>query len=219
MKILSVALLLMALLAFVLMGCSDSSGPNVAPPSTGDKVATSLMKTSDEPGAWIIRDRNETYRMWFIDPEAGLVLVVGINDYAAFCATRRDGMDGVDVKQLFLPNADPELRRKLQQVKASDFSAQVWALNHWAGNPCSSWNSIYPPIAMGTVNYITTDNDALANTQDNPNRRSFGYKATGTLYGPDGQVFHLTFFSRIVYDPDGTFFNQAAKIQLTSVGN
>jgi hypothetical protein len=219
MKILSLALLLMATLTFVLMGCSDSPGPNVAPPSSGDNNPTSLMKASDGPGAWIIRDRNETYRMWFRDPEAGLILVVGINDYADFCATRMDGMDGVDVRQLFLPNADPEARRKLQQVKARDFSAQIWALSQWAGNPCAAWNSIYPPMATGTVNYITTDNDALANTQDNPNRRTFGYKATGTLYGPDGQVFHLNFVSRIVYDPHGTFFNQAAKIQLTPTGN
>jgi hypothetical protein len=216
MKILSLALLLMASMAFVLLGCSDNSAPIVAPTSTGGNPATSLMKASGS-GAWVIRSITYDYWYGFLDANSGLVISLGINDYPALC-TGDGGTNAFNLKDAFLPNADPDLRRIVEKVKAGDVAVYVWDANLWQGHFCWLYRD-FTPIAVGTAHLVNTDNDLIAYLQDNKNSNAFGVKAEGTLNSPNGQIhYKLNFLYRFVWDPDGTKYNETFKIQLTPTG-
>lgn len=211
MKISSVGLLLMASLAFVLLGCSDNSAPVVASTSVSDNHATPLMKSSGS-GATILRGETGL-ALEFYDPDAGLVLVLGVNDLAAFCSGQGGWLDVVDFKRIFLPDTDPTLKRMVLQMKDEDMGAIVWAASGFV-SPCVS-----EPIAVGTVRFVRTDNDFYASSQDNNNSNAYGISANGTLVGQDGQVYMLNFVFRGVWDgEDNASRKVVLKIQLTPTG-
>jgi hypothetical protein len=211
MKISSVGLLLMASLAIVLVGCSDNSAPLVPSTNVADNHTTALMKS---PGSGATILRGETgLALDFYDPDAGLVLVLGVNDLAALCNGQGGWLDVVEFKRIFLPDADPTLKRMLLQMKDEDMGAIVWASSGFV-SPCLS-----EPIAVGTVHFVRTDNDFYANSQDNNNSNAYGITANGTLVGPDGQVYKLNFVFRGVWDgEDNASRKEVLKIQLTPTG-
>ena len=204
-------LLLLAGFAVLLLGCSDSSEP-VIPPTDTQAGQPSLMK-STESGAMILKFEVATYFL-FYDAEEGLVLSLGINDLAEVCGGGTP-FDVFDYKELYLPGTDPNLRRLVRQMKGEDVGAIVWATETWPVALCT-----IDPLAVGTADVIRTDNDLYANTQDNPNADAFGYKAHGSLLGPEGQTYRLNLVYRAIWDGvDLSSLKQIVKIQLTPTGS
>jgi hypothetical protein len=212
MKILSLALLLMASMAFVLLGCSDNSAPIVASTDAHQNGPASLMKTSG-PGAWIIRD---AYNGGYYFYDENTLLLLGVNDLSLWC-NRLGGYDEFKFKDIYLPNADPDLRRIVEQQIGRDLTARVYDAHLFTGTLrelcCNN-----EPIAVGTATWRLNDNDVLAYAQDNNNSNAFGYKVNGTLDGPDGRKYMLNFVFRYVWDPGTTRYNEVFKLQLTPTG-
>ena len=149
----------------------------------------------------------------FFDADAGLALVLGMNDLATFCA---GGMatDMMSFQEVILPG-DPGLRRWVRQMKGDNVGAIVWSPPSWPFPICA-----YDPLAVGTANVVRTDNDVFAGSQDNNNSNAYGFKANGTLVGTDGQVYRLNFVFRAVWDgEDRESQKEVLKIQLTPTGN
>jgi hypothetical protein len=215
MKILSLAFLVMASIAFVLLGCSDNSVPIVTPTSIGDNTTASLMKESG-PGAWVFKyDYNIGW--WFLD-ENGLLLTLGINDLSKYCDRQPPYFDEFAFKDIYLPNADPELRRIMEQANGGDVAALLFQVDLLPPEtPLRSYICGKTPIFFGTASFIYTDNDAIAYLQDNENANAFGYKAHGILTGLNGHPYNLNLVYRAVWNPDGKNSHEVFKIQLTPV--
>jgi len=213
MKILSVALLLIASLASVLMGCSESAAPVVTPTTPSDHPVPSLAKI-DGPGAWIFRYEGLTGWLFF-DAENQWLAAIGFTDVSTWC----DGvvaLSMVSIKDIYLPNADPDLRRLIFQQKGRDVAAVVWHGTSWPENVCELFSSL--PTAVGTINFSDKNNDVTW-WLDNKNSNTFGEKAQGRLTGPDGQVYQLNLTWRIVWDgDDGTRVHMVTNINLTPTG-
>lgn len=216
MKTLSFLLLLMANLAFVLAGCTDTPGPVAASASGIDNPAALLAKTSG-PGAWIYRGTYDTYRYGFLDANSGLAALVGVNDFSTFCVSFEDGIDEFPFKDLLLPDADPDLRRVMEQVKGTDVSISVWDLDVFQGGFCATGRAGYRPIAVGTVHYINTDNDLLAWLQLNYNMNAYGCMAEGSATGPEGQAYRVTIVYRAIYSAVTQGYREVMKIRLIPV--
>ena len=222
MKTLSYVLLLLACLAFVLLGCSDNSAPVVTSTSVDHNPAGSLLKTSGS-GAWVFK-YDAGWAFWFFDVDKGLILTLCINDMDNFCA-HLGGNDQTRVNDIYLPNADPDLRRNVYQVSGKDLTAYVFPAVYDPGKLllrdylCSADPGvpITAPIMWGTVKLQATDNDAIAYMQDNENANAFGYKVQGTLTDLDGQVYNLNLVDRWIWNPDGTHSSGVFKMQFTPI--
>ncbi len=219
MKTIYSVVMLIAFTVLLIIGCSDKSNSPVASSATNYNTVP-LQKGSAESGAWVIRYESNI-ALWFNDPESGLVLTLGINDISSLCSGR-GGRDMFAFKDIYLPNADTNLRRIAEQMKGKDITAMIWRPVPWPftfSSFCSFYKNYGSPMAIGTVNFIYTDNDILAWAQDNKNSNAFGYKANGTLTNQDGQVYKLNFVYRGVWDGvDMATYKEIFKIQLTLTG-
>jgi len=209
------SVLLMAFVAFVFVGCSDESTSPVVSTSAKSGSNSSLMKT-DGSGAWVFKYGFNSAFGWF-DANSGLMLVIGVNDFSSFCSGT-GGMDWFSINDIYLPNADPDLRRNVYQLHGKDVTAVVWDAESWPPNFCA-FVLANDPLAEGTAHFINTDNDFYAPDQENPNSNAWGYKANGTLVGTDGKRYNLNLVYRVMWDgADGTRRNVVYKIQLTPTG-
>ena len=215
MKTLSCVLLLMASMAFVLLGCSDNPAPVVGSTSVGNIPATPLMKPSGS-GAYIERYDLAYWVYWFMDGN-GLLVTLGVNDIQAYCE-RTGGKDTFSFKDLYLPNADPDLRRCLEQIRGTGVIAMAFQVVPDPTKDLRGYICGMEPMAVGTANFGYQDNDVLAWMQDNNNSNAFGYKANGALVAPDGQTYKLNLVYRYVWDPGTTRYNEVFKLQLTPTG-
>lgn len=131
-----------------------------------------------------------------------------------------EGCDGavdiIDIKDIYLPNADPELRRIIDQAKG-DLTAMVWQVAAYPEDICEFIKDNLP-FAMGTVNYRYNDNDYYSWAQENNNSNAFSDKANGTLEGQDGKLYNINFVNQCTWDPNGTKMIFHIKIQLTPTG-
>jgi hypothetical protein len=216
MKTLSCSLLLVAMFAFVLLGCSDNSTPVEGSMSVTDNPPAPLMKTSGS-GASIVK--YDTYwRYQFLD-ETGLLVTVGIDNLYNFCTGATPYLEEISVKQIFLPTGDPDLIRVMQWLIGTDVTAMAFQVVPGSSTTLKGYICGKEPIAVGTVRVVRKDNDALGSTQGDPNAKSFGYKVNGTLEGPEGQKFQLNLVWHIVAhggdDPDS---KEYLKIQLPPCG-
>jgi hypothetical protein len=216
MKTRSGALLLMALFAFVLMGCSDNSGPVVASTRVADNAPTSLMKTSESAGATVIT--GETLLAYsFLDWETGLYVTLGINDLTKFCGRTPPYFDEYSFRQIYLPNADPELQRVIQRVIGTDVTAMVFQVIPGSATNTRGYICGKVPLMVGTANLVRNDNDTYDEAV--PSVKTFGYKGNGTLLAPDGQKYMLNFVWHIVcHNGDMANAKENFKLQLTPAG-
>ncbi|HEX9974374.1 MAG TPA: hypothetical protein VGD14_20055 [bacterium] len=201
--------LLLAMLSGILvLGCGDKQAP-ISP--TQD--STSKLFKSSGSGAQIIRYQYSGY--WtFVDNDAGLRLILGVNPLDVCNGT--DTYDLYDVKDVFLPNKDPNLwPRIIDQVKGDNVTASVWP---FTALDCGLFTTT-SPIA-GNVDFIYTDNDIFSYMRNNKNANAFSFKAHGTLTGGDGQEYRLNLVYRVVWDGvDGSkIWNEDLKFQLTQIG-
>ena len=217
MKTMSCALLLFAMFAFVLLGCSDNSAPVESSTSATDNPPTSLMKTSESGGATIIT--GEALGAYsFLDWETGLYLTLGINDLTKFCERTPPYLDEYSFRQIYLPNADPELQRVIQRVVGTDVTAMVFQVVPGSATNTRGYICGKVPLMVGTATLVRKDNDTF--DQDVPPVKTFGYKANGTLVAPDGQKYMLNFVWYIVcHDGDIANAKENFKLQLTPTGN
>jgi len=201
---------LFVIVGLLIIECSDKSTQPV------EFTSGTLQKESNGSGAGILRYEAEN-AYGFIDVDAHLMLVIGINDFTGYC-TEGSGMEIFSFKELLLPNADPELRRLIMQITARDVTAVVWQADAWPEDFCDfAINN--QPLAVGTANFKYTDNDFNAWWQEHPNSNPFGYKANGTLVDQSGQQYNFNFFDRIIWDWDGSKYKENVKIHLVSKGN
>jgi len=210
MKAILSAFVLLTFIGLFYIGCSDKSTTSV------ESNDVTLQKESSGSGAGILRYEAEN-AYGFIDTEAQLMLVLGINDFPAFCSDG-GGMDWFKFKELLLPNADPELRRLIMQITAKDVTAIIWQTDTWPEDFCDFVLN-NQPLAMGTANFKYTDNDFYAWWQGNHNSNPFGYKANGSLESLNGQEYNLNFFDRVNWDGIGLRFKENVKIHLVPKGN
>ncbi|MCL5030388.1 MAG: hypothetical protein M1480_15360 [Bacteroidetes bacterium] len=219
MKTIYSVVMLIAFIGLLIIGCSDKSNSPVESSATNYNTV-SLQKGSAGSGAWVIRYESNT-AFWFNDPESELVLTLGVNDISSLCSGA-GGLDMFAFKDIYLPNADSNLRRIVEQMKGKDITAMIWQPDPWPSSFtsfCNFYNNFGPAMATGTVNFIYTDNDVYAWAQDNKNSNAFGYKANGTLMSQDGQVYKLNFVYRGVWDGvDLATYKETFKIQLTVTG-
>ena len=204
------ALALLAFVGLLVIGCSEKTTQPV------ESSNLTLQKVGNGEGAGILRYEAETYFTFW---DGQLLLIIGCNDLSLACSGG-NGYDLFKFKELLLPNSDPELRRLIMQVKVGDATAIVWHMESWpADNDLCPFVLNNEPIAIGTANFNYTDNDYNAWWQEHPNRNPFGYKANGSLVGPNGQEYNLNFFDRIIWDWDGSKFMENIKINLIPNGN
>lgn len=215
MKKLFLVFALITFFGLLITGCSDKSKAPVETNETTSNVV-SLHKDSG-PGAWIIRYEADYWFYFFYDEDAGLALTLGINDISKFC-NDEGGFDIDYVKELYLPNADPNLRRMIDLEKAHDYTAMIWQTNS-APDPNNLGNLIceQQPMASGPVKFLARDNDWYAWIQDNKNSDSYGFKANGTLESQEGKFYNLNFVYHFMWDgKSGERQNEVFKIQLVS---
>ena len=143
-------------------------------------------------------------------------MLLGINDLDSWCAYQ-GGRDVIEFKDIYLPNADPELRRLVEKQVGRDITAAVWDVSPFTGD-LRALCCNYAPIAVGTASLLVKDNDVYAYLQNNKNSNAYGYKANGTLYGPDSRKYTLNFVWHDVWDPGTTKYNHVWKLQLTPAG-
>lgn len=214
------AFVLLIFISLLFIGCSDKSISPVETTGVNDNAVVLQKETG--PGAWIIKYENEG-AFWFEDEETGLVLTLGLNDPWIFC-TDFIG-ETFSFRDLFLPNADPELRRILERMKEKDITAKVWQVDPWPTDYdsfCTFFGPITPfePMATGTASFSIRDNDLLAWAQPNNNSNAFGYKANGTLYSQSGQKYKLNLVYHAIWDGDDfVTFHDFFKLRLTPTGN
>lgn len=204
------ALALLAFVGLLVIGCSEKTTQPV------ESSNLTLQKVGNGEGAGILRYEAEN-AYGFIDLDEHLILILGINDVQNFC-NGTGGMDIFKFKELLLPNANPDIRRLIMQINARDVSALVYQADEWPADFCAFILS-NNPLAVGTANFKYTDNDFNAWWQEHPNRNPFGYKANGSITGPNGQEYNLNFFDRIIWDWDGSKFMENIKINLIPNGN
>jgi hypothetical protein len=130
MKTLSYALILVASMAFVLLGCSDTPQSPVASTtaltSTNGNTGPSLMKPGGGSGAVIERFGTNYLIWWFLD-ENGMLVTIGVNNAADYCNYISAAKDVFSWKLVYLPYADPDLMgRIVAQMKGSDLTALVF---------------------------------------------------------------------------------------------
>jgi hypothetical protein len=211
---------LFVFISITFCGCYDKSSDAITPASVNPNVMPSLAKTSG-PGAWIFRFENTGYA-FFYDVNTGLFVTIGVNDIPDFCSDN-GGLDIFEVRNLVLPNSDPELRRVLQIVKGSDKSCSIWKTDSPpvpTKDGISNFISTNTPIATGTAALVYTDNNLNADETDGKNSDAFGYKVNGTLQGQDGQLYKLNLVYRFVWNGvDPSKFKETTDIMLTPTGN
>jgi hypothetical protein len=203
---------LVAFVGLLFLGCSDKSITPIETTGANDNPAS--LKKDSGPGAWIIKHQETWASAWY-DENSGLFLTLALKDNSEGC----DGATDIyDIKDIYLPNADPDLRRIIDQIKG-DVTAMVWRVSYC---PCSGDLCAFikdnQPFAIGTVKYRYIDNDYIAWAQDNNNSNAFSDKANGSLEGQDGKFYNLNFVNQCTWDPDGTKMNYHFKIQLTPTG-
>ena len=206
---------LITFFGLLITGCSDKP---IAPVETNETTSNTVSLQKDSgPGAWIIRYEADYWFYFFYDEDAGLALTLGINDISKFC-NYEGGFDMDNVKELYLPNADPNLRRMIDFEKAHDYTAMIWQTetDPSSGN-LHDFICGHNPMATGLAHFTATDNDFYAWAQDHHNADSFGFKANGTLEGQDGELYKLNFVLRFVHhgnDDDGSSDKLEFKLQL-----
>ena len=210
-------LVLVAFIGLLFTGCSDKSVTPVETTGTNNNPV-SLQNGNSESGAWMI-SYDEEYGLWEYDSKSGLVLLLGLTDPWSHCA-KGDLQESFNFSDIYLPNADPEPRGLIEQIKDKDITAMVWHLEPWPikfTSFCNFLATAGDPLAVGTANFCCKDNNVLAFEQNN-NSNVYGWEANGTLMGSNGEKYQLNFVSHIMWDGiEVTGLNYDVEIQLTSI--
>ena len=213
MKRIHFAIVLLTFIGLLFSECTDKIQ---SPTTASDKTLPSLSKTTG-PGAYII-EYEATHAYAFLDEHSGFILTLGIKDPSEFCSGTLN-YDSFSFMDLSLPNSDPNLRRLIRNITGENISAFVWQFESVPANlftyVCSN-----PPLAGGTANFISRDNDYYNPDAGGNNINSFGTKVNGTLTGTDGQTYKLNLVYQALVDriDRNTLFKEVLTIHLTPSG-
>lgn len=145
------------------------------------------------PGPNIVRSQN-TYAMAYVDPDAGLLAVIG-TDIVAFC-TSGAPFDIVDLQTISVPEDANRLNRLIQ---GDDMTASVWPFTSF---DCGLFTTM-DPVGTGMVKLVQTDNDVLTFLNpDSRNANAFGFRVHGALTDPSGHKVQFNSHSNCVWDGD-----------------
>lgn len=216
MKPLKYLIVLSAFIGLSLIGCTDKSQSPVESARVTDNTV-SLNKDSG-PGAWIFNDEVDNWDFWFIDWENEIAITIGLHgDPWSSCNGTWEG-DIISLKELYLPNADPDLRRNIEQARGKELITKVWKPEPWPSGSwntyCEFWQQANPsdPIAVGTakVNYLDTD---VYLDDQGKNTEVVNGKANGSVTDQNGKVYNLNIIFHLVIDANGKY-KQVIKVQL-----
>ena len=199
------------ILVLGLGACSREETPTaVAPvPATG-----SIDKDGIDTGAQVVRYQ-DALAIIYTDDARGLQLIVGV-DIEEYC-TVGFFPDIVDIMEITNP-VDQEL--VVQLIRGKGVHAAVYPLYEF---DCARMLD-EGPIAAGTADFLSVDNDLYAwyDTNDASRVNSATIKANGTLYTPDGQKVLLNFTWKLLW-PGYPDFDQIRLLKndilLTFTGN
>ena len=137
--------------------------------------------------------------IFHIDWDARLMAVYGI-DPVELCQGGGE-FEPVSVLQIQAPAA---IEAIIHLVKADDMTVSVWE-----GASCSFILN-NPPVATGTVDMVSNDNDLLSFLNPETNRaNAFAFSAHGSLRTPRGETVRFSAHSKCVWDGrDGTRQNR-----------
>lgn len=171
-------------ISFLAISFSSCNEENV--PVTSTLVETPILLKAGN-GAEIIK-YDDNYAVAVTDIKDMLRCYIGV-DRVEWCETgEMPEWDIFSFREIFLPNTDPA--RIIQKIKGEDVIASVWN----APIDCSEG-----PIAVGTVKFISNDNDLEMWARDSKNANSFGWRAHGKLTGSDGQMYNFNAVFRYVW--------------------
>ena len=128
-------------------------------------------------------------------------------DVTEFC----NGVIDFDVLS-FMEVTNPQDEDRIKQLAKGMVFASVW---DFADFDCGRFLTEMP-LASGMAKVHLNDNDLIVFLRDNQNANSFGLKAQGDLFSPDGEPLKFHFVWHVVWDGvDGEkFFKEIIKISL-----
>ena len=184
-------LIIIATIVVLVLGlgaCSRDETPTaVAPvPATGN-----IDKDGGGSGAQVVRYQ-DALAIIYTDEVRGLQLIVGV-DVEEYCTL---GLfpDIIDIMEITNP-VDQVL--VVQLIRSKDVHAAVYPLYDF---DCARMLD-EGPIAVGTADFLSVDNDLYAwyDTNDASRVNSATSKVNGTLYTPDGQKVLLNFTWKLIW--------------------
>lgn len=124
------------------------------------------------------------------DPEAGLLVVYGLDPVAA--CTGGDAFDSIWLQEV---QSQADILRLLGLL-TGDVRTSVWPFTRF---DCALFTTTQP-VATGVSTLRVTDNDPLAFARPNQNANTFGYMAHGALTLADGRESQFSAHTRCVWD-------------------
>ena len=156
--------------------------------------------------------RYEDYGWWwnFADFKRGYFTVIGI-DAVAFCWGEFDGAWWAFQENY--PPAEEGIVHRL--IKGDDVPASVWPA--WIVEDdfdTCAYIRENPPIAAGTVDALSNDNDVYAGAFEHNRTNSWGLKAHGAMEAPDGEMMMFSAGYHCVWNQKTDKFECKFKIVL-----
>lgn len=195
---------IITIIGLLLMGCQGQGtnavlsnnnlqarpGPVLAIPNSSNSSAPASS------GPYVTRYQGNFYNNFLLvtDAKSGLALVIG-TDPVQLC----QGIVNFDLVSIMDINVPTDAQRISQLIKGTDVTTSVWNYDPNVGFACSNVLS-EAPVATGTSNLVSTDNDLTVFLYDNKDHNAFGFNAHGKLTGPNGEPYAFSAFSRTVWD-------------------
>lgn len=175
-----------------LAACSTEDTPTAVAPAPSETPVVA-QDAPAQSGMYVIRSL-WYYAVWFADAETNTGVILGA-DALEYCNGIVD-FDIVPVQDVINPQ-DQLIINEL--IRASDVRATVWPFTTF---DCGLFQT-NQPLASGTVDMVTTDNNYYAYLEENTGERvnTFGTMARGKLVTPDGDWANFRLTYRYVWDP------------------
>jgi hypothetical protein len=166
---------------------------------------TTLADPPPASGPNVVRF-DDTFALQVPDFEDNKQVILGA-DITEFC----NGVVNFDVIP-FMEVTNPQDEDRIKQLAKGIVVASVW---DFADFDCDRFLTEMP-LASGMASFHLNDNDLNVFLRDNQNANSFGVKAHGDLFSPDGEPLKFQFVWHVVWDGvDGEkFFKEIVKISL-----
>jgi hypothetical protein len=198
---------LLLLAAILVVGCSEQVAPTAAV-EDHDAPALSAGKIGDAPaesGPYVVRVEANV-ALFYADANAGLSAVLGL-DPVDVC----NGSFDPDVNHVIIIDVPNDVDRINVLIEAEDVTTSVWPFTTF---DCGLFTTT-DPLAAGTADLISTDNDFFGS--DNANANAFGFQVHGQLStDANREAVSFSGHSRCVWDGNDpvTFFQCNDKITL-----
>lgn len=192
--------------AVLLVGCTEQNVPTASTDAL-PTPAFNFLNGPAAPGPIIVRFQDQ-FVTFYSDFDRGLTAIHGV-DIVALCAGDPFFFELVDIQDVTNPTEAAAVNELFQ---GDDLTTSVWAFT-LVGFSCAPFVATIP-LATGTADLTSTDNDFFAFLRDEPARaNAFGFTAQGRLNLTSGGTAHFNGEFRAVFKP-GESFRAVSKINL-----